>query len=78
MNCEQLVELLVEYVDGDLDRASHAGVESHLAACPDCQHFVNTYAATIQLAERAFTAELPEDVKLAMERELRTKIGELA
>lgn len=74
MTCEQIVDLLVEYVEGELDSAITESVEKHVNECPDCEHFVNTYTATIAMAERAFVTEMPTDAKAAMERRLRSAI----
>jgi anti-sigma factor RsiW len=75
MTCEQIVDLLVEYVEGELLPDASAQVESHVTECPDCEHFVNTYKATISLAETAFTQAMPAEVKTAMEEQLRKAIG---
>lgn len=75
MTCEQIVDLLVEYVEGELPPEARARVESHVTECPDCEHFVNTYRATISLAETAFTQTMPPEAKTAMEEQLRKAIG---
>jgi anti-sigma factor RsiW len=36
MNCEQLEELLSEFIDGELAPAVGAGAEAHLAVCELC------------------------------------------
>ena len=75
MTCEQIVDLLVEYVEGELDSAITESVESHVSECPDCAHFVNTYTATIAMAERAFVTEMPPGAKAALEERLRSAIN---
>jgi anti-sigma factor RsiW len=74
MTCEQIVDLLVEYVEGELDSAITESVEKHVSECPDCEHFVNTYTVTIAMAERAFVTKMPTDAKAVMERQLRSAI----
>lgn len=46
MNCSQVQDLRFAFLDGEIDPAVQAGVESHLRECPDC---ADRYAA-----ERAF------------------------
>lgn len=36
LNCEQVIERLFEYLDGELDRQDSLSVEHHLARCRDC------------------------------------------
>lgn len=36
MTCEQIQDRLSPYLDGELDAASRAEVERHLAGCPEC------------------------------------------
>ena len=75
MTCEQLVDLLVDYVEGDLDEQRAHQAETHTRTCPDCDHFVRTYQETIRVAERALTQALPEEARAAMEERLRTAIA---
>lgn len=74
MTCEQLVDRLVEYVEGDLDPQHALQVESHARECPDCDHFVKTYQATIAVAERALTQAMPAEVRQSLEQRLRRAI----
>ena len=40
MNCEQIAELLPDYLQGSLDLDRHRNVEAHLAECADCSEEV--------------------------------------
>ena len=37
MNCEKIKNLLMEYIDGELDRALEKEIKGHLAACDKCR-----------------------------------------
>ncbi len=50
--CQELVELVTEYLEGGLDRSMRDRFEAHLAECPFCQTYVDQIRATIELAGR--------------------------
>ncbi|MCK2220196.1 zf-HC2 domain-containing protein [Actinomadura sp. ATCC 31491] len=54
--CGELVEVITAYLDDALDEPSHAAVESHLACCADCGHYLDQYRATV----RAVADQPPE------------------
>jgi anti-sigma factor RsiW len=54
----------MEYLNGELAPAEHAEFEAHLAECPWCVAYLQTYRDTIRLGKAAFAAAdaLPADV----------------
>lgn len=44
--CRGLVELVTAYLDEALPPAEAAGIDRHLAACPDCWEYVVQMQAT--------------------------------
>ena len=49
LNCQDILENLNDYIDGELDRQLCSDIEAHIDSCPDCQIVVNTLKKTIQL-----------------------------
>ena len=45
--CEQVADLLSEYIDGELDASSAARVTIHLVTCIACARFAAELAATV-------------------------------
>ena len=41
--CKECIELLHDYLDGELSPEIEASLEEHFADCPPCIAFVNTY-----------------------------------
>ncbi len=59
MSCAELEILICDYVDGTLDAAGRAVVESHLAQCPSCAALAADSAEAVQFMERAAAVEPP-------------------
>jgi len=53
MTCREVIDFLLEYVDGELPAESRAVFERHLAACPECREYLATYQTTIALGRAA-------------------------
>lgn len=47
--CQQLVELVTDYLEGDLDPLTRAAVEDHLAACGHCRGYVEQVRTMLDL-----------------------------
>jgi anti-sigma factor RsiW len=50
ISCKEFVELLNEYVDGELDASRRAVFDRHLSVCPDCTNYLDSYKKTMQLS----------------------------
>lgn len=74
--CRDGVDLLDDYIDGELSPESARALEQHLAGCESCEAFINTYRAT-RGAVGALRAELmPEELRIRLQSFLRQKIQE--
>ena len=66
MNCREFTEFLHEYLFDNLPVAERAEFEKHLAECPWCVAYLDSYQKTIQLEQAAFAspeaAPVPSDV----------------
>jgi anti-sigma factor RsiW len=56
MNCREFVEFLHEYRFGNLPATELAEFEKHLAECPWCVAYLDSYKKTILLEKAAFSA----------------------
>jgi anti-sigma factor RsiW len=61
MSCQELVELVTDYLDGALPGRERRRFERHLEECEWCVNYVDQIRTTIGLAARthADAAELP-------------------
>lgn len=63
-NCRQLVEMLSDYVDGELAKDLCTELEKHLADCENCRVVVDTLRKTVYLYRVASSSpSLPTDVR---------------
>jgi anti-sigma factor RsiW len=50
--CQQIVELVTDYLEGELSRSEHRRFEAHLAGCENCTEYLLQMRATIRLTGR--------------------------
>lgn len=62
ITCRELIEFIAGYVDGELDDVSRGDFEKHLARCPSCRAYLETYQTTRHLVQSLATDEPVEDV----------------
>ena len=61
--CNELVEIVTEYVEGALTPSERARVEAHLRNCPGCTAYVEQMRETIRLTGRLREDDIPADVR---------------
>ena len=73
MTCRELVQFLMEYLDGELPEDSHRVFEAHLGECPPCKHYLDTYRDTVRMGQQvccegddALPADVPEQLVKAV------------
>lgn len=67
--CQQLVELVSDYLDGALQPADRERVEAHLAGCDDCNGYVAQVRRLLELTRDLPQPELPPE-RLASLRDM--------
>jgi len=64
--CISGVELLADYLEGQLSPEVTASLEQHVLGCERCQAFVASYQATPAILRDATEAVLPEDLRVSL------------
>lgn len=49
MACRELVELVTDYLEGNLSRRDRARFEAHIDGCPNCTRYLEQFRETIRL-----------------------------
>ena len=73
--CATGVELLMDYLEGELDAEVRAAIEAHVAGCPRCVAFVDSYRATPEILRRSTAAALPPDLAAELVHSVRKRLG---
>jgi anti-sigma factor RsiW len=71
--CASGVELLMEYLDGVVPADVRAALDGHVAGCPRCAAFVDSYLATPRILRDATAAALPADLEASLKAFLRAR-----
>lgn len=63
LTCERLVmEALYDFEEGTMPEAERSELERHLALCPPCVHFLESYRATGKTLRALKPREIPESL----------------
>ena len=71
ITCRQLIDFIMSYQENELPAGERAEFERHLAACPPCQAYLDTYDKTVELTKQAgaddpVPSEVPESLIAAI------------
>ena len=61
--CRQMTDLVLGYLTGKLSPSVKREFEQHLALCPDCVNFLNTYKKTVAVTKSVQQSDLPARVR---------------
>ena len=64
--CQEVVEMVTDYLEGAMPTAERRRLEHHLAGCADCTEYLAQMRETIRLTGRL----APEDLTSGMSTEL--------
>ena len=76
ISCHQLIEFCFDYLDGALPQDEQSRFRRHLAQCPDCVTFFETYQKTPELSREALSAQIPVSVREAVRSFLQSRRSE--
>ena len=63
LTCQELVELVTDYLEEMLSPAELARFEAHLLDCDDCPMYLDQLRTTIRLVGRLTEDDVPPDAK---------------
>jgi anti-sigma factor RsiW len=66
LTCQELVELVTDYLEGALPPEERARFERHLTICPGCVTYVEQVRETIKLVGTLREQDLPPAARSAM------------
>ena len=63
LSCQELVELVTDYLEGALDAEDEARFEEHLAVCAGCMAYLEQLRLTIELSGGSERVVLPPELE---------------
>jgi anti-sigma factor (TIGR02949 family) len=63
MACQELVEVITDYLEGALDTEDRRRFEAHLDGCPGCRNYLEQMRATIRLTGALKSDPIPADLR---------------
>ena len=72
--CKECLDLLYDYLEGDLDLETTQSLEEHFEDCPPCISFLNTYKSTTNICRETLSQiEIPQAVRDSLLKVLNDK-----
>jgi anti-sigma factor RsiW len=72
LSCQEVVELVTDYLEGALEPEEHARVEQHLAGCTKCGAYLDQIRTTIRLVGRVDAASLSPETRRGLVEAFRS------
>ncbi|MBI3083137.1 MAG: zf-HC2 domain-containing protein [Candidatus Omnitrophica bacterium] len=72
--CRDVGQLLYEFVEQRLELPVSQQLEQHLADCPGCLAFINTYKQTMHLASNLRCRDIPPELQQKLRSFIKTKL----
>ena len=70
-SCQELVELVTDYLEGALSRSERARFERHIAACPHCPVYLEQIRTTVAAVGRLESDAIPPAAREELLRAFR-------
>jgi anti-sigma factor RsiW len=61
--CQEVVELITDYLEGTMSRSQRRRLEAHLAGCEHCSEYLEQMRATIRLTGRLQAKDLTPEMR---------------
>lgn len=74
LKCRDIGRLLLEYVEGALEPSVSKQLDAHLADCPGCLAFINTYRHMIRLSKQLRCEDIPPELQEKLRSFIREKL----
>lgn len=74
VTCQQVTNLILNYVRGELNPRTVLALKAHLRECPDCIAFLATYKKTIQATNSLRYETIPPAMRKRIRQFLQKRI----
>ncbi len=76
LKCKECFDLLMDYLDENLDAETRQRLDEHFAACPPCVNFLESYQSCSDMAQqlRDQLVEIPQELESRLKAFLRQEV----
>ena len=77
LKCKECFDLLMDYLDENLDAETRQRLDEHFAACPPCVNFLESYQSCSDMAQqlRDQLVEIPQELESRLKAFLREEVA---
>ena len=77
MKCEECFDLLLDYLENNLDSGTRQRLDGHFAACPPCVNFLESYQSCAEMAQQLKDqlVEIPQELEVRLKAFLREEVA---
>ena len=76
LECRQIAEILTDYLEGTLPKATRDLLEWHIEGCAPCVAFMRTFRGTVQAVRKLPDVPIPPEMKQRLLAVLRSREAE--
>jgi anti-sigma factor RsiW len=73
ISCKEMVDLIMDYLDNNLDDEAAKAFDMHIEGCEDCHAFLNTYKKTVSLTHQITYEDIPDELSKRLSTLLKKK-----
>ena len=74
LNCKDCFDLLMDYLEKNLDSETQKKLDQHFESCPSCLNFLESYRDCSKMAQQL--RDQPVDIPQELENRLKTFLEE--
>jgi len=71
VSCDELIDKLMDYLDGVLVEEQRTLAKTHLDGCPNCTAYAETYTHTVKVVKKLPRCGLPPEVEKRLREALK-------
>lgn len=73
--CKEILQLLSDYIDGEMDDETRERMRQHLEDCPPCDEFLDEFRSSIKLVHETRNETMPDEMKRRLHNFLTEEVG---
>jgi predicted anti-sigma-YlaC factor YlaD len=66
LTCQELVELVTDYLEGTLPRRDRVRFDAHIVGCTNCRRYVEQFRETVRLTGTLRESDVPPEAADAL------------